>query len=77
VGTLSYDRGVGFDKNNFRPTHHINPSLIHEEGFLARNLGLKDPKYVTLAEPEEGIMADGDKYLWDGKALVVDMSNEN
>jgi len=75
VGMLSYDRASGFYKHSLFPTHHISSNLNSEENFLARSLRIGRPTYVTLGEPEIGIISNGDPYTWDGKALVIDLSH--
>lgn len=73
VGTASYDSGVGHFKNSLLPIHHISPSLIGEENFLARSSKIAKPEYVTMGPPETGFINTGDPYTWDGKAMVIDL----
>jgi LssY C-terminus len=74
IGTISYDRGVGFIDNSLMPTHHISSNLKSEENFLARTLRIARPKYITLGDPENDHISTGDPYVWDGKALLIDLS---
>ena len=70
-GTLSYDRGVGVMKHSLYPTHHIGSVLNSEEEFLAKALGINN--YLQISEPTKGMIGTGDNYVWDGKALVINL----
>jgi undecaprenyl-diphosphatase len=74
IGMASYDRSAGFIKKTPLPAHHINPNLKAEDDYIVRTLELMKPLFVRLAPPEEGIINTGDAYVWDGKALVMDLS---
>jgi hypothetical protein len=76
VGTLSYDRGIGHFKGSLLPTHHICSKLNSEENFLARSLRIPRPLYARLGHKEIGHINTGDPYIWDGKALVLDLSGK-
>jgi hypothetical protein len=73
LGMLSYDKGVGLMKSSLVPTHHISSTLNHEEDFLARSLGISSPRYLQLSKAEKGVISTGDVYVWNGKALVIDL----
>ena len=75
AGMASYDRSIGISTDGW-PTHHISPSLADEDHFIARSLGIFEPTYIKLSKPEKGIINIGDPYTWDGKALLVDLSDE-
>jgi hypothetical protein len=75
VGTISYDKGIGFIKHRPIPAHHISSNLEVESAYLARTLRVLKPVYVSLAKPEKGFINTGDPYVWNGRALVVDLSN--
>jgi hypothetical protein len=74
IGTISYDNGIGFIKHSFIPAHHISPNLQLEETYLAQTLNIFRPLYVKVSKPEMGHINTGDAYVWDGKALVLDLS---
>jgi len=74
IGMLSYDRSAGHYKNSLMPTHHISPSLISEENYLADTFQIKNPVFIKLSEPENGSTSNGDHYYWDGRALLIDLS---
>lgn len=74
IGTISYDRGVGLIENSLRPTHHISSNIKSEENFLARTLRIAKPKYITLGISEKDHISTGDPYIWDGKAMLLDLS---
>jgi len=74
IGTLSYDRSVGHFKGSLLPTHHICSKLDSEEHFLARTLRIPQPLYAHIGHKELGHINSGDPYIWDGKALVLDLS---
>jgi len=76
VGTLSYDSGVGFIKHSFIPAHHISPSLELESQYLTRTLHILKPVSARLSKPESGKINTGDSYIWNGRALILDFSNE-
>lgn len=74
AGTVSFDRSAGINSSNLMPTHHISPTLSWEEDFLASSLGVKRPRHLTIDQPYEGRLNNGDTYKYDGKALVLDLS---
>lgn len=74
VGTISYDRGIGFIRHSPIPAHHISPNMKNEEEYLARTLDLLKTVYIRLSKSEKGVINTGDPYIWDGKALVLDLS---
>lgn len=74
IGTISYDRSIGLREGSLMPTHHISSTLKSEENFLARTFRIVKPKYITLGKAESGVIKTGDNYVWDGKALVIDLS---
>jgi hypothetical protein len=74
IGTISYDRSVGFMNHNPLPTHHISPGLKNEEDYLAHTLKSLKPIYLRLAAPEKGVINTGDAYVWDGKVLVLNLA---
>lgn len=76
VGTISYDRSVGLREGSLMPTHHISSTLNSEENFLARTLRIARPRYIKLGEAESGTIKTGDKYVWDGQALILDLSKK-
>ena len=76
AGTLSYDRSVGRFKGSLLPTHHISTRLASEENFLARTFRVVRPKYTRIGHREMGHINTGDPYIWDGKALVLDLSHK-
>ncbi|HVO86719.1 MAG TPA: LssY C-terminal domain-containing protein [Candidatus Binatia bacterium] len=73
VGTISYDRGIGRFKGSLLPTHHIGPTLVLEEGYLARTFDIQAPKYLRLGQSETGVINTGDDYVWDGRALIINL----
>jgi hypothetical protein len=77
AGTVSYDRGVGHFNNSLLPIHHISSQLGSEDNFLARTFRIKDPVYIKMGHPEKGHINTGDPYVWDGRALVVELSDED
>ncbi len=74
IGTISYDRGTGFIRHSPIPAHHISPNLEMEEEYLSRTLDIMKPLYAKLSKPEKGIINTGDPYVWDGKAIVLDLA---
>jgi hypothetical protein len=76
VGTLSYDRSVGLMPDSLIPTHHISANLTAEEKFLAHTFGIKEPQFIKLGKPEEGIINTGDDYKWNGRALVLNLGRQ-
>lgn len=73
AGTMSYDRSAGLSKAHL-PTHHIAPTLSWEKDFVARSFGITRPRYLKLSQPEAGQLNIGDKYVYDGRALVLDLA---
>lgn len=73
AGTLSYDKSVGLSESHI-PTHHIAPTLSWEAEFLAHSFGIKSPKYLKLSIGGKGELNIGDKYIYDGRALILDLS---
>lgn len=73
VGILSFDKGIGIGHGGL-PTHHIHPSLLWEEEFLAHCLGIAKPAFVRLDEQQRGFSNNGDPYVYDGRALVLEFN---
>ncbi len=76
AGTISYDKSIGRESGGFWPTHHVAPTLSWEQSFLARSLGIKSPKHLRLSHPEIKQSSNGDTYISDGWALVLDLSQK-
>lgn len=75
AGTISYDRGIGHFKNSLLPIHHISSQLDSEDNFLARTFHIAKPVYIEMGRPEKGHINTGDPYIWDGRAMVIDLSH--
>lgn len=73
VGIISFDKSIGIGRAGI-PTHHIHPSLLWEEKFLAHCLGVAKPLFLHLGNSEKGFVSNGDPYVYDGRALVLDFS---
>lgn len=73
IGILSFDKGVGIGHGGL-PTHHIHPSLLWEEEFLAHCLGIVHPAFVRLDKFQRGFVSNGDPFVYDGRALVLEFS---
>lgn len=73
AGTVSYDRSAGLS-DQLIPVHHIAPTLSWEENFLASSLGVKRLRYLKLSSPKTDKLFTGDRYNYDGRALVLDLS---
>lgn len=72
IGILSFDKGIGIGHG--LPTHHIDPALLWEEKFLAHCLGINQPVFVRLDEHQRGYVSNGDPYVYDGRALVLEFN---
>jgi hypothetical protein len=77
IGTVSYDRSTGVSRESMLPTHHIAPTLVWEEEFLAHSLGITKPVFLRLGPPVDAYLNNGDHYVHDGRALVLDVTRIN
>jgi hypothetical protein len=73
IGILSFDKGIGIGHFGM-PTHHIHPSLLWEEHFLAHSLGIQQPAFVRLDNYQRGHVSNGDPFVYDGRALVLEFN---
>jgi hypothetical protein len=73
IGILSFDRGIGISRDGL-PTHHIHPSLLWEENFLAHCLGIREPVFVRMDQRQRGFSNNGDPFVYDGRALVLEFN---
>ena len=79
LGSASFDRGVGVSRYTLRVTHHIDPDLDAERGFLAGALAatrLTTSRYeVSGAGPTvNGRNGGGDPYFTDGEVVIEALS---
>ena len=70
VATASFDQGIEFVGAARLPTHHIDPNIDGERGFIINSLNIT-ANFVDVVPPELGKNASGDGFFTDGKAELV------
>lgn len=70
VATASFDQGIEFVGAARLPTHHIDPNIDGERGFIINSLNIT-ANFVVVVPPELGKNASGDGFFTDGKAELV------
>jgi len=70
VATASFDQGIEFVGAAKLPTHHIDPNIDGERGFIINSLNLAT-NFVPVVPPQLGKNASGDGFFTDGKAELV------
>jgi len=70
VATASFDQGIEFVGAARLPTHHIDPNIDGERGFIINSLNITT-NFVDVVPPELGKNASGDGFFTDGKAELV------
>ena len=70
VATASFDQGIEFVGAAKLPTHHIDPNIDGERGFIINSLNLATD-FVPVVSPQLGKNASGDGFFTDGKAELV------
>ena len=70
VATASFDQGIEFVGAARLPTHHIDPNIDGERGFIINSLNIT-ANFVDVVPPELGKNASGDSFFTDGKAELV------
>lgn len=75
VATASFDEGVEVSATKL-PTHRINPNIDAERQFIVNSLGVANPQYFQVTEPQLGKNASGDLFFTDGKAVVVSLGGQ-
>ena len=70
VATASFDQGIEFVGAARLPTHHIDPNIDGERGFIINSLNIAT-NFVVVVPPELGKNASGDGFFTDGKAELV------
>lgn len=71
VATASLDKGIGIGSKVPLPTHHIDPNVDNERGYILHTLGIDHPKFVRAVGAQLGHNASGDSFFTDGRAAVV------
>jgi LssY C-terminus len=76
LGSITFDRGVGFSHDDARITHHIGPDIDAERNLLIDDL--KTAKVVTTIYEVTGIgptldgrNGEGDPYYTDGEIKIA------
>lgn len=72
VATASFDEGIEFAGSARLPTHHIDPNIDGERGYITKSLGLKE-KLIKIVSPQLGKNASGDGFFTDGKAELIEL----
>ena len=70
VATASFDQGIEFVGAARLPTHHIDPNIDGERGFIINSLNIAT-NFVAVVLPQLGKNASGDSFFTDGKAELV------
>ena len=70
VATASFDQGIEFVGAAKLPTHHIDPNIDGERGFIINSLNIATD-FVPVVAPQLGKNASGDGFFTDGKAELV------
>ena len=70
VATASFDQGIEFVGAAKLPTHHIDPNIDGERGFIINSLNITTD-FVVVVPPQLGKNASGDGFFTDGKAELV------
>ncbi|MGY3566225.1 LssY C-terminal domain-containing protein [Sinomonas sp. RB5] len=68
--TASFDDGIEFAGPAKLPTHHIDPNVDAERGYIAGSLGLPG-RLFQRTDPQMGHNASGDEFFTDGRADLV------
>ncbi len=71
VATASFDIGIKLTSTLKIPTHQIDPNIDAEREYIIRSLGIENPSYIQVVEPQLGKNASGDPFFTDGKAAVI------
>ncbi|MCB5291904.1 LssY C-terminal domain-containing protein [Arthrobacter sp. SO3] len=74
VATASFDKGIGIGTKSGLPTHHIDPNVDAERGFILQSLNIKTPRFVHVVDAQLGHNATGDGFFTDGQAAVINMT---
>ena len=73
VATASLDEGVELASRGYLPTHHINPDIDAERGYIVQSLGINNQIYIQAVGAQLGKNASGDQFFTDGKAALINL----
>ena len=71
------DKNVKFSSKVKNFVHGIDPDLDAENHYIMADLKKVNSSFVDLAQPQRGMINTGDKFIWSGKALIMDLTNED